>query len=482
MTIPSIGDYPRGGNYMLVQVAADQINFTCKRVALTGSEPVVEEIGARIGQAFRDQLYFFHAERLKTAECPFGNSPVLKPDASNLPEVLNALQANPERFNRFNTHVCQIFPTIRRVAVRPNPGNSTLEVVIWTIDPATEREDLAISLADSGTGVGQVLAILYIAVTSSTARTVIIDEPNSFLNPGAAKKLIMILRDFPNLQFIIATHSPEILQVAQPQTLSVNHWSEGSSAVEQMESRKMESLQLVLREVGTSLSDVFGADRVLWVEGPTEEACFRILIESLMKRPLMGTVIAAVRDTGRLTTRRPSATLVWDIYSKLSGAGALMPAALAFSFDRDGRSQREMEDIIRHSGGIVCFLPRRMYENYLLDPDAIAFVMSAELGGKGCTAEEVQEWLKEHSNEFFDGKSGSENTAWFRDVNGSGLLDRMFPGLSDNKLFLDKIRHGVMLTEWLAENKPDALQEVRDYLDKILAVEPKKGMERSTSG
>jgi hypothetical protein len=474
--IPSLSEYPRHAGYWRVQPSSDGVAFShAGSLVEHGLGPFTAEIGAHIGQAFRDQLYFFHAERLKVAETSFGVSPVLMPDASNLPEVLNVLQANAERFNRFNRYVCQIFPTIRRVAVRPNPGNNALQIVVWTIDPATEREDLAISLADSGTGVGQVLAILYIAVTSSTARTVIIDEPNSFLNPGAAKKLIMILRDFPNLQFIIATHSPEILQVAQPQTLSVNHWSEGSSTVEQIEPSKMESLQLVLREVGASLSDVFGADRVLWVEGPTEEACFRILIETLMQRPLMGTVIAAVRDTGRLTTRHPSAALVWEIYCKLSGAGALMPAALAFSFDRDGRSRREMEDILRQSGGKVHFLPRRMYENYLVDADAIAAVLSAE-AGEGCVSVEmVRSWLESHGNEFLP--EGLPNlvdseSPWFLEGNGAGLLDRMFPDLSDNRVFFDKIKHGTRLTKWLIENKPDALQEIRDYLDNILGVEP----------
>lgn len=472
---PSFADYAAGDSDMVMRPTADRTDF--ELVGTQSGDRAGTELGAIMGHAFLQQLYFFHAERLKVAETPFGVNPILNSDARNLPEVLNVLQSNMERFNRFNRYVSQIFPTIRRVAVRPNPQSSALQIVVWSVDPATEREDLAISLADSGTGVGQVLAILYVAVTSAApfSRTIVIDEPNSFLNPGAAKKLVEILRDFEHLQFIISTHSPEILRTAQPRTLSVIHWSDGVSTVEQMEADKMDSLQLVLREVGASLSDVFGADRVLWVEGPTEEICFRILIERYLKRPLTGTAIAAVRDVGRLTSRRASAVLVWEIYTKLSGAGALMPPALAFSFDREGRTEQEISDIRRRSGDRVHFLPRRMYENYLLDADAIAAVLCAEVHtGQTVTAEVVQAWLKRHADDFLPPEirgTVTDPSTQFSVVNGAGLLDRLLPEISDNQVFFDKVRHAVKLTEWLIEKKPDSLVELRDYLGKILGTE-----------
>src|SRR5204862_1210440 len=88
-------------------------------------------------------------------------------------------------------------------------GADMVEVQVWQVDPVTERDDLAVSLNDSGTGVGQVIAILYVAVNSNAPRTIVIDEPNSFLHPGAARKLIEILKSDPlnQHQYIIATHS-----------------------------------------------------------------------------------------------------------------------------------------------------------------------------------------------------------------------------------------------------------------------------------
>jgi len=475
--IPSFDKYTSSNRFWIIQSRADKLDFQIVS-ANNGATSRAHEVGTYVGKIFLHQLYFFHAERMLFAEVSFGSNPVLDSNARNLPEVLNVLQSNAERFNRFNRYVNQIFPTIRRVAVRPNPHSGALQIVVWTVAPETEREDLAISLADSGTGVGQVLAILYVAVTSPPplSRMIVIDEPNSFLNPGAAKKLIEILHGFDHLQFIISTHSPDIVRAAQPQTLSVIHWSDGVSTVEQMEAGKMNTLQLVLREVGASLSDVFGADRVLWVEGPTEEVCFRILIERYLRRQLMGTAIAAVHDIGRLTSRRPSAKLVWDIYTKLSGVGALMPPALAFSFDREGRTEQEINDIKRQSNNKVHFLPRRMYENYLIDADAIAAVLSTEMKGEFIiTAETVQIWISKHSNDFLPANSRDaviNSSTWLKDINGAGLLDRLFVEISDNKVFFDKVWHGSMLTEQLIDKKPETLTELREYLEGLLSLTP----------
>lgn len=53
-------------------------------------------------------------------------------------------------------------------------------------------------LAESDTGIGQVLAILYVVIMAKYNQVIIIDEPQSFLHPGAVRKLIEILKqDFP---------------------------------------------------------------------------------------------------------------------------------------------------------------------------------------------------------------------------------------------------------------------------------------------
>lgn len=419
--MPSFDDYPRDPQrYFSLTPMPGEGRFQHGGPFVSGNDLSSSELGAAVGRIFAQHTYLFQAERLSLAKTPFGHSPVLKSDASNLPEALNALQSNnPARFQRFSRYVSQILPTIRHVAVRPGLGNGSLEVILWTIDPATEREDLVIGLEDSGTGVGQVLAILYVAVTSPESRVIVIDEPNSFLNPGAAKKLIEICREFNHLQYIIATHSPETMHVAQPETLTVTHWRDGVSTARQIDPTDMESLREILREVGASAFDVFGAERVLWVEGPTEAACFRMIMERSLPTLLAGTAIAALPDVGRLTRLKPPATLIWKIYRELSGAGALMPPAIAFSFDREGRSETEREDLIRMSDGIAHFLPRRMYENYLLDPDAIATVLSKEdRENAEINVKQVREWIESRAQEFNPSERPNEAGAYSNGIGG----------------------------------------------------------------
>ena len=237
-----------------------------------------------------------------------------------------------------------------------------MEIVTWTEDPTTERGDLAIELTESGTGVSQVLAMLYVVLNSKFPRTIIIDEPNSFLHPGAARKLIEILKRFPKHQYIIATHSPEIIAAADPSALMLIRWERPESRLERLDVSQISAAERCLTAVGARLSDVFGADSILWVEGQTEEICFQLLRKRFLPETDSRVSIAAVRNTGDLGGKH--AQMVREIYKRVSTGNSLLPRAVGFVFDQDGRSPSEMADIVRQSKNAVKFIGRRTYENY----------------------------------------------------------------------------------------------------------------------
>jgi len=58
------------------------------------------------------------------------------------------------------------------------------------------------------------------------------------------------------------------------------------------------SFRRTLLEVGTRLSDLFGADNVVWVEGPTEEECFPKIMRARSITTPPGLAVLAVRATG----------------------------------------------------------------------------------------------------------------------------------------------------------------------------------------
>jgi len=212
------------------------------------------DFGQQLAGVFQKHVYRFSAERLKVGKSAHGVSALLNQDASNLPEVLNQLQHNPSRFRDLNEHLSAILPQIKHVSVRAI-GAGQVEVVVWPHDPESRREDLALPLGESGTGIGQVLAILYVVLTSERPQVIIIDEPQSFLHPGAARKLIEFLKLYPQHQYIIATHSATIISAAGPTTILVARYEDCDTTLEQLDAEAERSVQAVLNELGVRLSD-----------------------------------------------------------------------------------------------------------------------------------------------------------------------------------------------------------------------------------
>ncbi len=140
---------------------------------------------------------------------------------------------------------------------------------------------------------------------------------------------------------------------------------------------------------------------------------------------------------------------------------------LGFVFDREGRDKTQREDLDRESGGLVAFTSRRMYENYLLNPCAIAHVASGIDGFRedgDVSAEEVKEWIEEHGckpeycNATVEGPIGTD-PLWLSEVDGAKVLKNLFAGLSETRVAYAKVVHGVAITRWLCDNASEDLEE-----------------------
>lgn len=428
------------------------------------------QYGIALANILRQRIYMFKAERLNLSRSGFGMDTVLTPDARNLALVLHNLQSrNLSRFRRLSEYISIIFPKIKGITVPPDPPHGGIQIYIWPIDPVSERDDLAIPLSDSGTGIGQVLAILYVVLTSEFPQTIIIDEPQSFLNPGAVRKLMEILKKHPLHQYIITTHFPEIVSITNPETLFLLRKEEAETMIEHLNSSEAGSQQLCLMEVGARLSDVFGADNILWVEGPTEEQCFPLIVEKILRKPLQGTKILGVIQTGDFESRYSE--LIFRVYERLTRGDGLIPPAIGFIFDPEDRNLQVQRDLKKRSQDRVVFLPRRMYENYLLNPRAIAFVVSDIVNFRDTpvSAEEIDGWLQSHclDRKYYSTNNSEANVAdnqWMKTVHGAKILADIFKELSDCRVEYDKVTYGLALTRWLVENAPGDLVEVADII------------------
>lgn len=418
-----------------------------------------------LAEGLRERIYVFRAERLNVGECAIGTNETLLPNAQNLAEALHLLQArNPARFQRFNKDVNIIFPEIQQVTSVP-VEKGRARISIWSVDPETQRQDLAVPLSDCGTGIGQVLAMLYVVSTSEWPRTIIIDEPQSFLHPGAIRKLFDIFKRHPQHQYLVSTHSPTAVTSANPKTLILLRREGNETKSEVLNVNEASELRLFLSEIGARLSDVFGADRILWVEGRTEEVCFRIVVERVLKKELLGTEILGVLQVGDLEGRDKETAL--KIYEKLSKGRGLLPPALAFAFDREGRTKGVMEELEKESHRLLQFIPRKMYECYLLNPRAIAAVLNELEANRAepVTEEKVDKWIKDKGRKF-GYAAGADD--WMKKADAAKLLNELFNDLTATRVRYDKVKHGVKLTEWIAQNSPSDFTELAAFLRPIL--------------
>src|SRR5262249_41615317 len=153
----------------------------------------------------------------------------------------------------------------------------------------------------------------------------------------------------------------------------------------------------------------------------------------------------------------------------------LMPPTVGFLLDRELRSEAQRQDLTRESNGDVAFLERRMYENYLLDADAIAAVLNdADTSDEThVTPSDVDGWLCSHgqSDELLGSNARHHafpEETWYTEVHGARILATIFQELSACRIAYDKIRHGEALTRWLLEHKPETLRSIADAIKRLL--------------
>ena len=421
---------------------------------------LLDVINARWGEA----VFFFDAQRYNVGRCQINMSALLQPNAANLPAVLMRMQGDRgDLFRTLVQHMRDIFPTVRNLSISSESGSSDLEILVWPVVEQQYRE-LATSLNASGTGLSQVLAILTVAMTMEDA-VIVIDEISSFLHPAAAKALVRILEShYGGHQYIISTHSPEVLSACRPSTIHLVTKTDFASNVVPIAVDNISQLRVLTNELGVSMTDVFASGRVIWVEGPTEEISFPYIFEetrddSAVERQQRAQQFTAVVATGDFTARRKRPELIFDIYDRLSRAASVLSGAATFAFDTEELNDGQKDDLSKRAKERLLFLPRRMFECYLLHPAAIASVMNASLDDDLVTTEAVETFLNTEGGKTkykargeWDGDFKDEK--WLEKVDAANLLGDLFNSLSGARLTFSKSVHSfAILKEILATDR-----------------------------
>jgi predicted ATPase len=458
-----------------IQYELDESDKKLKMVTYAHSPNNNREIAYLLSEELKTNIFTFRAERYKVGQSKIGVTKELNPDASNLPEALGNLRlTNRYKYDTLLEHITLIFPDVldTPISIIDETKNEG-KIYLSSTPQSDERDDLLIALQDSGTGISQVLSILFVVTTLDYPTTIVIDEPHSFLHPGAVRKLFSILiKNYSQHQYIITTHSPTVLASANPANIIQLTKENFQTKIHHIDINETNNMRIVLRDVGASLSDVFGADNILWVEGKTEEYCFPKIIQKICKNSLLGTAVAGILNTGDFdSSKKKTITQIISIYDRLSKSTALLPPAIAFVFDREDRSTQDIQDLEKRG---INFLPIRQFENYLIIPEAIAKHLQAmEECENPPFADDIKAWLETNKwkSKFFSKKLKEEektNQNWFVFVRGSILLDEIYRHYTKSSYEEYKAIYGSELTDLIINIEPSAFNELVDLLDNIL--------------
>lgn len=194
----------------------------------------------------------------------------------------------------------------------------------------------------------------------------LIEEPEVHLHPGLEHAVYSYLRDkSQDVQMFVTTHSTNFVDSVSFQNIYlVSKDSSKGTLCESLDAG--DGALKIPAELGLRLSTVFMYDRLVFVEGPSDEAVLRELAKALdldLAKANVGFVQMggvrnfahfAAQSTLDLLTRRR--ILMW------------------FVADRDERDDEDVKLMLTRLGGAASLrvLKRREMENYLLDPDAVA--------------------------------------------------------------------------------------------------------------
>ncbi|EJV56398.1 ATP-dependent nuclease [Bacillus cereus] len=427
---------------------------------MSGAESDLERFQRGIFNWLKDNIIFISTQRNASLNRSIKLNTNINSSASNLHTVLFTLRNNSgEIFDKIHSTFLTIFPEVQRIHTAfdiDQENNHTTNVLLEFKD-----SNVPINLQDCGSGYYQVLLSLCL-IYSEEQKIILFDEPNTYLHPYAEKAIYDLAANSDKHQYIFSTHSPILINYPVEKSMFFVKRENGQSTYS-----KMDDIQDLLKDIGATNSNYAFADRVIFVEGPTEEKVLPIIFEANgLKQLGYNYTIININGTGKEFSGQSGMNYyskkLEGIFNNISES----PIPYKIIIDKDEKDQETLDKINEIYKGKVMVLPKREIENYFLIPEAIVALIKHLLPEKSIKVEDIQKAIDKHLEDTNNSKlyrKGSQNP--LVDVKGSNLLDLI---LGDYEIRYDKVKHGEFITQWLCDNDKSQLKAIYELCEDFL--------------
>jgi energy-coupling factor transporter ATP-binding protein EcfA2 len=235
----------------------------------------------------------------------------------------------------------------------------------------------------NGSGIRESLRLV-LDTTFEKPDILLVEEPEIHLHPGLEIGMMQFLQKLSaQCQVFITTHSTNFLDRGDFQNVFLTS-KDRHTTVKLLDVSEIESK--IPQELGVRLSSLFMYDRLVFVEGVSDELALRELSNVIQKTLNQRNVgFIPLKGVGNLA--HYAAKEVMDFLSKRQ-------VKMWFLIDRDERASAEIVRIRERLGANAVFVPTqsRELENYLLSARPNAAYLSARLG-KPVEQSQVQQHL-----------------------------------------------------------------------------------------
>ncbi|MDA2421398.1 AAA family ATPase [Bacillus cereus] len=394
---------------------------------------------------------------------PNSEKAILQRDLSingeNLNSYLFTLHNNDEKV--YNT-IINIFKTIFDDVTSVNtPINFDQNT---NISLSFQGVNKPIQLFNCGSGFTHVLLLLCV-LYSQENRIILFDEPHVYLHPSAEKAIYDLINETNNHQYLLTTHSPILINYPFKKNLYLVNKKDGISKF-----TELNSVKEILNDIGVSNSDFALSDKVLFVEGPTEEAVIPMILNHFgMKQIGYNYRILKMGGTGNEFTRKTAMQKNNDKLGLILNGISESPIPYLILIDLDERKEEKVKELKEKYGENIRILERREFENYLIDCyEEIAKVINENRNENVITSDKVEEFitdlLGQTDNSNLYQFKGSINVP-LKQVIGSSILELLF---IEYGLTYNKVRHGKELVSYILKYQPGKLESFKNLLEDFI--------------